>query len=176
MKRAKQVLEQTKREHSDIYRNLLNLRNVPTSAELGSPAQWLMFRRLRTTAPASPTLLKPKVQRHVTQNLQHKRNKQKPTYDRSAHPLKPLKPNQTVRMQTPHGHNKLGVKVRSSSDPRSCVVSADGTQYRRNRCHLLPVAEPPLQNQSADDFFYQSLHQNQHREPAREPAKTPAQS
>ena len=169
VKRAKQVLEKTKREHSDIYRNLLNLRNVPTSAELGSPAQRLMSRRLRTTVPATPALLKPQVQRHVTQNLQHKRNQQKRTYDRSAHPLKPLKPNQTIRMQTPHGHNKLGVVVRSSGDPRSYVVSADGTQYRRNRRHLLPVAEPPPENQTADDFVFQPPHQNQNREPAREP-------
>ena len=120
---------------------------------------------IRTTVQASLTLLKPKVQRYVTQNLQHKRNQQKRTYDRSVHPLKPLKPNQTVRMQTLHGHNKLSVVVtgqvvKSSSDPRFYNVSADGTQYRRNRYHPLPVAKPPPQNQSADDFYYQLLHQN----------------
>ena len=76
---------------------------------------------------------------------------QKRTYDRSAYPLKPLKPNQTVRMQTPHGHNKLDVVVRSSGDTCSYIVIADGMQYCCIRCHL-PVAEPLLQSQSADDF------------------------
>ena len=55
VKRAKLLLEKTKREGSDLYRNLLNIRNVPTDPQLGSPSQRLMSRRLRTTSPRRPS-------------------------------------------------------------------------------------------------------------------------
>jgi hypothetical protein len=142
VKRAKQLLEKTKRDNSDLYQNLLNVRNVPTDSQLGSPAQRLMARRLRTAIPTATPLLKPTVKTQVTPQLEKKRKQQQASYDRSATPLSPLKPGQVVRLQTPKGHDKLGIVVSSSGDPRSYIVNVNGTEYRRNRRHILPVNEP----------------------------------
>ena len=100
VKRAKQILEKTKREGSDLYRNLLNTRNVPADHKLVSPSQRLMSRRLRTPVPTATILLKPKVQQHVQRQIQHKRHLQKASYDKSAKPLRPLSPDQVVRLKT----------------------------------------------------------------------------
>ena len=52
VKLSKQLLEKTEREQSDLYYNLLNVRNnIPTNPALGYPAQRLMSRRLCTTIP-----------------------------------------------------------------------------------------------------------------------------
>jgi hypothetical protein len=117
VKRAKLVLEKTFREGSDIYRNLLNLRNVPADPKLGSPSQRLMSRRLRTTVPTATPLLKPTVQTQVPDQLQKKRVQQKASYDKSAKSLSPLKSSQVVRLQTTKGHNQLGVVTAHSGDP-----------------------------------------------------------
>ena len=66
VKRAKLVLEKTQREGSDIYRDLLNIRNVPADHKLGSPSQRLMSPRLRTTVPTTDSLLKPTIQTQVS--------------------------------------------------------------------------------------------------------------
>ena len=109
VKRAKQLLEKTKRDNSDLYQNLLNIRNVPTDLLLGSPAQRLMSRRLRTAIPTSASLLKPSVNTQVTTQSEKRRKQQQTSYDKSATPLPLLKPGQVIRLQTPKGHDKLGV-------------------------------------------------------------------
>jgi len=154
VKRSKQLLEKTEREQSDLHRNLLNVRNVPTNPALGSPAQRLMSRRLRTTIPMSEHLLKPKVTTQVQQNIEKRRQQSKSSYDKTAHPLNPLKPGQTVRLQTPKGFNHLGVVVKATSDPRSYIVNVNGTEYRRNRRHILPVNEPAPKQRFADSDIF----------------------
>ena len=156
VKRAKMLLEKTKRDNSDLHLNLLNIRNVPADSTLGSAAQRLMTRRLRTPVPTAPSLLQPSVKTHVTPRLEQKRHQQKAAYDKTAMPLKPLNPGQVVRLQTPKGHDLLGVVVSSSGDPRSYLVNVNGTVYRRNRRHLLPVSEPtPV---CAPDDYLQQAH------------------
>ena len=58
-------------------------------------------------------------------------------------PLQPLTEGQVIRMQTLKGYDKLGTVKEMSREPRSYIVQADGKTYRRNRRHILPVAEPP---------------------------------
>ncbi len=171
VKRSKQLLEKTHRENSDLYKNLLNLRNIPTSTQLGSPAQRLMSRRLRSVVPADSSLLKPKVQSDVTKNLQHKRDVQKKSYDKSARSLPPLKLNQTVRLQTPQGHSKIGVVVKASGDPRSYVIRVDGTEYRRNRRHIIPVNEPPPKNELNGDLPHILQYPDNNHRAQRPPAQ-----
>ena len=150
VKRSKQLLEKTEREQSDLYRNLLNVRNTPTTPSLGSPAQRLMSRRLRTTIPVSEQLLKPEVTTNVSENIQKRRQQSKLSYDKTAQPLKALLPGQPVRLQTTKGFDHLGTVVKSTSDPRSYIVNVHGTNYRRNRRHILPVNEQLPKQQSAD--------------------------
>ena len=178
VKRAKQILEKTKREGSDLYRNLLNIRNVPADHKLGSPSQRLMSRRLRTPVPTATPLFKPKVQQHVQRQIQHKRHLQKASYDKSAKPLRPLSPGQVVRLKTSKGHNQLGVVTAHTSYPRSYQVKSHDMSYRHNRRHLLPVSEPPP-IVPAPDFDFDppteqpTQQQQNYQQPAAQPAHPP---
>jgi hypothetical protein len=99
-------------------------------------------------------LLNPTLIPGVSDRLKELRFQQKKCYDRSAKPLFPLKEDDTVRIQSDKGYDKLGV-VQSSSQlpPRSYNVEAEGIVYRRNRKHLLRVPEntPVNTNQSSSD-------------------------
>lgn len=145
VKQAKQILEKTKRDGSDIYMNLLNLRNVPRDATLGSPAQRLMSRVTRNPIYTNKKLLKPKTMKSVPKQLKKKRFQQKLAYDKHSKPLKPLEPNQPVRIQTKKGYDKTGTVTKVLSQPRSYEVDTGATTIRRNRRHLIPVNETPQQ-------------------------------
>jgi len=88
----------------------------------------------------------------VHRQLLKKRLQQKEYYDKSAKPLRPLNPDETVRMQTSSGHRKLAVVKRHAKGPRSYVVESNGKEYVRNRRHLLPVKESmPVDAEIEDD-------------------------
>lgn len=60
-------------------------------------------------------------------------------------------------MQTNKGHDRMGIVKEVCKEPRSYIIQSDVGIYRRNRRHILPVAEPPPQvddaisdHQSAD--------------------------
>ncbi|KAJ8007563.1 hypothetical protein DPEC_G00095340 [Dallia pectoralis] len=46
-------------------------------------------------------------------------------------------------MQTIKGHDHLGTVKEVCEEPRSYIIESNGGTYRRNRRHILPVAEPP---------------------------------
>ena len=73
--------------------------------------------------------------------LYNKRIIQKRYHDKTAKPLPELSTNQTVRLQTEKGHEKLGFIKATAENPRSYIVNVNGKDYRRNRQHILPVAE-----------------------------------
>ena len=99
VKQVKRLLEKSKRDGSDFYMNLLNLRNVPRDDTLGSPTQRLVSRVTRTPIPISKKLLKPTVLKTtvVSAQLHKKRFQQKANFDKHASPLKPLETTQVVR-------------------------------------------------------------------------------
>ena len=142
---AKKLLEKSKRDQTDVFLNILNIRNVSRDATLGSPAERLMSRQTRTTLPISKTLLTPAVKDNDTVKTQllKKREYQKSWYDKTSKPLRPLTEGQVVRMQTRRGHDRLAMVKRVCKEPRSYIVESDGHDYRRNRRHLLPVLESP---------------------------------
>ncbi|CAI5648726.1 unnamed protein product [Oreochromis niloticus] len=152
---AKQLMERSRRDGTDVFLNLLNVRNVPRDHTLGSPAERLMSRQTRTTLPVCKRLLvpSPKSNRAVKTNLLHKRHAQKKYYDKSSRPLRPLMPGEVVRIQTRHGHDSLGTIKEACKEPRSYIVQSGGGEYRRNCRHVLPVSEPPPQHgDSRDDY------------------------
>ncbi len=106
---AKQLMEKSHRDVTDVFFNLLNLRNIPRDPTLGSPAQRLLSRQTRSAIPVNSKLLEPvpKYAQQVTAHLLHKRMTQKRYYDASSRPLQPLTEGQVVRMQTPKGYNHL---------------------------------------------------------------------
>ena len=142
---AKQLMEKSHRDGSDVFLSLLNLRNIPRDPTLGSPAERLMSRQTRAAIPVSTKLLELTTRniKQVTAQLLNKRLTLKRHYDKSSHPLQPLTEGQVIRMQTLKGYDKLGTVKEMSREPRSYIVQADGKTYRRNRRHILPVAEPP---------------------------------
>lgn len=133
---AKQLMERSHRDGTDVFLNLLNVRNIPHDKTLGSPAECLMSRQTRSTLPVSSRVLAPapKNTKQVIAQHQKKRLIQKQYYDASSHPLQPLAEGQVIRMQTTKGHGYL----------------QDLGIYRRNRRHILPVAKPPPQVDTAD--------------------------
>ena len=141
---AKQLMEKSHRDGSDVFLSLLNLRNIPRDPTLGSPAERLMSRQTLAAIPVSTKLLEPTARnvKQVTAQLLNKRLTVKRHYDKSSHPLQPLTEGQVIRMQTLKGYDKLGTVKEMSREPRSYIVQADGKTYRRNRRHILPVAEP----------------------------------
>lgn len=143
VKQAKQLLEKSKTDNSDIMLGLLNLRNIPRDG-MGSPAQRLLSRRTRTTLPTATKLLRPKTVNtaKVTQELKKARQQQKKSHDKSARDLRPLKDGEVIRMQTDKGFQRLATVKAHRDAPRSYVVTTNNTDYIRNRRHLIPVNEP----------------------------------
>lgn len=151
---AKQLMEKSKRDGTDVFLNLLNMRNIPRDEQLGSPAQRLMSRQTRTTLPVSRQLLQPASlnTQQVAAQLQKKRLSQKLSYDKSSRPLQPLLEGEVVRMQTPRGYDRMGTVGKICEEPRSYIIQSGGKNYRRNRRHLLPVAERSLNQPDCVDL------------------------
>nr|XP_061787661.1 uncharacterized protein K02A2.6-like [Nerophis lumbriciformis] len=152
---AKQLMEKSHRDKTDVFLNLLNLRNIPRDADIGSPAERLMSRQTCAAIPVCTRLLQPtaKDSRQVHARLVDKRTMVKRHYDKLSRPLSPLAEGQVIRMQTPAGHDRLGIVEKLCEEPRSYIIQSDGRRYRRNRRHILPVQErppTPLQNDEAD--------------------------
>ena len=95
------------------YLGLLNFRNMPRDATLGSPVQRLMGRRTRTQFPISEHLLtfKPSNPVSVQARLEEYRKQQKKFYDRTAKPLEVLKQGDVVRMKSDKGFQKEAIVI-----------------------------------------------------------------
>lgn len=145
--RARDAEEMQERWNRCIYFALLNQRNTPRDEVLGSPAQRLMSRRLKSTIPCADDLLKPEPfnGRVIKDRLNEKRQQQK-FYDKQAKCLTRLKKDNVIRMQTNKSYNQLGFVIRPAERPRSLVVRSQGPEYQRNRRLLLRVAEPNPQS------------------------------
>ena len=148
VKRAKQLLDKTQKDNCDPHLALLNLRNVPRDMILGSPSQRLLSRRTNTTVPTNTKLLRPQTTRHqhTAKQIKHLRQTQKRYFDKSARGLPTLKEGDVVRMQTTKGYNRKATVQRVHDTPRSYIVQSDGTNYRRNRRHLLSVPQEASMN------------------------------
>lgn len=118
---AKQLMERSHRDGTDVFLNLLNVRNIPHDKTLGSPAECLMSRQTRSTLPVSSRVLAPapKNTKQVIAQHQKKRLIQKQYYDASSHPLQPLAEGQVIRMQTTKGHDRLGIVKEVCHTPKS---------------------------------------------------------
>ena len=140
---AKSIIKKAKEDNEDPYLGLLNFRNTPRDATVGSPVQRLMGRRTRTQLPISEHLLTFKLSSPVSvqARLEEYRKQQKKFYDRTAKPLEVLKQGDVVRMKTDKGFQKEAIVEKSLSEPRSYLVKSNGTLYRRNRNHLLKTYE-----------------------------------
>lgn len=162
---VKKLMEKAQSDGTDPYLALLNFRNTPVSGESYSPAQLLMARRLNTRLPVSEQLLAPKLPSLVAiQKCRLEKNeKSKKHYDVGTRPLKPLHPNEQVRMRESNaGRQTRWMPVRvegQAAQPRSYWLRApDGSRYRRNRQHIL--SQPQYDQMSEND---QRIRDRNHR-------------
>lgn len=141
----KNLLTKAKQDRRDPYLGLLEYRNTPVD-DIGSPAQLLMSRRLRSIIPTTNAQLQPKVlyPHKVMEKLRLKQEKQKHYFDQHVKHLPTLEKGDRIRVQM-GSHWKPGVVTEHAETPRSYRIRTDeGREYRRNRRALIKSPESGL--------------------------------
>ena len=110
----------------------LLLRSTPVSNSLPSPAELLYNRPVRSVLP-SATKYRPELESTKSVLAQTQAN-MKAYYDHGTKELAPLKPGDTVMVQSHDLDWSPGTIVSATEEPRSYIVqTTEGTRYRRNR-------------------------------------------
>ena len=112
-----------------------------------------MGHRTRTKLPTTSALLEPQ---YPTENIKEGLSRcseiQQQYYKRNAKVLKPLNTGDTVRVRKPGQKTWTpAVVTRVTEAPRSYVVDAEGTSYRRNRRDLIKTTEATNQQLDLED-------------------------
>ena len=149
----KRMLNKSKRDGQDPYLSLLELRNTRVG-DIGSPAQLLMGRRLRTSLPVKATQLEPRTINPdcVKSHLQQEQQKRKLYYDEGSKPLIPLQKGENAWMQIQGEWKPVKVLGTAEAPASYHVKSASCKVYRRNRKHLRPRRADDLEDQSESDL------------------------
>ena len=146
---AKQLLKKSKSDNRDPYLGLLEHRNTPLD-NLAAPAQLLMSRSLRSILPTTSNHLKPNIvdPELAREKMEQKQATQRHYYNKGTRELKPLAKGEEVHIQTKSGNWKPATALGQQSTPRSYTVrTKDGSEYRRNRHHLLKSRTPQYTNE-----------------------------
>ena len=146
---AKQLLKKSKSDNRDPYLGLLEHRNTPLD-DLAAPAQLLMSRSLRSILPTTNNHLKPHVvdPELAREKMEQKQATQRHYYNKGTRELKPLANGEEVHIQTKSGNWKPATVLGQQTTPRSYTVrTKDGSEYRRNRRHLLKSRTPQYTNE-----------------------------
>ena len=157
---VKNLLKKANRDGKDPYISLLEYRNTPID-QIGSPAQILMSRRLRSVIPTVKSLLQPKIIEEdlASSKLTTKKTLQKLYYDRGSKELPTISQGEQVRIKQGKVWNPVMVTSHAHT-PRSYIVqSPDGSTYRRNRKHILKTKvgnSQPFRIGDCDDPISQS--------------------
>ena len=150
--RAVQTVKNILKKAEDPYIALMEYRNTPVTGMSYSPSQLLMSRVTRTKIPTTEDLLKPRAPEDVHTQLKRCQERQTKYYNRSTKSLRPLLPNEGIRIR--QGKLWKPAKVLGTAQtPRSYIVQTpDGQQYRRNRRHLFKSNEVPPELTGSPDF------------------------
>ena len=97
--------------------------------------------------PTTDHNLQPRTVKNVQSHLYNKRLIQKRYHDKTAKPLTDLTTNQSVRLQTEKGHEKIGFVKNPTDKPRSYIVNVQGREQKPSGvappCNqLLPRSTP----------------------------------
>ena len=143
VKTAKRSMCLAKESKSDPYLALLDFQNTPTQSMDSSPAQRLLGRRTQTLMPTKATLLKPQVQKSVSQQLEAMKERQAQYYNRGAKDLEPLSSGDTVSIAPAQGQKerRQGIVKKEVSTRSYEVKTNSGQTLHRNRRHLRKTSE-----------------------------------
>ena len=151
VKIAKTLIRKARLGKQDLWKAILDWRNIPTKGMTSSPTQRLLNRRVQSILPVDDHLLQPQTISGVPEDIARKRQQAKIYYDRAARELPQLAVGDWVRVRslprTSSGDWKLGKCVYQDA-PRSYIVNIDGRLFRRNRQFLRPTSEPIHQEES----------------------------
>ena len=144
VKTVKRLFKKCQASGQSEYLALLDWRNTPTEGIGTSPAQRFLGQRCKTLLPMAGLLLKPQYATEKdTGALQTQKQRQQFYYNRQAHPLKPITPGETIRMQLPGQTTWTAGVCKEVVGPRSYDVQVGESRYRRNRQQLLRTNELP---------------------------------
>ncbi len=131
---VKKLLYKADKRGQDPYIALLEYRNTPID-QIGSPAQMLMSRRLRSVLPTTKAQLTPKVVNEdlAQQKLAQKHATHKKYYDRSTRIKSQMSEGDPVHVQL-HPQSKWtpGVVHSRNQIPRSYNIETPSGVYKRN--------------------------------------------
>lgn len=123
-------------DRRDPYLALLEYRNTPITAEIGSPAELMFGRKIRGLLPHKQ-IFSNKKNEEIRNKLIERQNIQKAYYDRGVVNPKPLKSNDDVYVQKSNNIKERGIVVEECERPRSYAVQLEsGNVVERNRKHL----------------------------------------
>lgn len=139
---------------TDLAIILLELRNTPIDKGIGSPAQLLMSRRLRSMVPARVSSLLPALTApdKFYDNREDLLQQTEARYNARSRPLTDLSEGDSVRVQmTSDGKWTPGTVSRVRPEPRSYDVQVGGRTLRRNRSQINSTGEtfPQLSTRAA---------------------------
>jgi len=148
---AKNILRRASTGRADLSTMLLDYRNTPVKGMSISPAQLCTGRRLRTKIPVITSKLEPTVPVGVKEELRRKQAVEKVYYDRSARQLPNLNVGDKVLLKTSKTLEFARVTGKHQTPRSFFVTTADGSEYRRNRSHLIKPKHEPT------DFYIDPL-------------------
>ena len=139
------------KEGTDMWKAILEWRNVTTPGMHSSPAQRFFSRCTHSMLRCKTTDYRPQVQTEVQSTLIREKQTVKTYYDRHTKPLPDLTIGQPVRVkchpQIPNSNWESGTVIGKA--PRSYGVQVNGKFNRRNRIHIrqptiLPTSVPAV--------------------------------
>lgn len=146
-------MKKCEEDGTDPFLAILEYRNTPISSDLGSPAQLLQSRRLRSVLPTIERHLKPEIQVHTKAKLQRLQCKTKTWFNKNKKRYSKLRPGEKVRFQKHRKkHFQEGRIIQEAQQPRSYTVEdVDGNIYRRNRTFFIRKPQQKEQNSIHSD-------------------------
>ena len=161
MQTVKRLLTKTKADGKDPYLSLLEYRNTPI-ADVGSPSQLLMSRRLQSILPNTSTQLKPQVvdPGKVEEKLKEKQERQKKYYDVRSRALPPLQQGERVRIQVGDRCKEAIVNTQVATPRSYNLNTSTGRIVRRNRMHIREQNDNTVRKEPIEDGFSESRMHN----------------
>ena len=140
VKHVKNLLRRCKHSHDDLYLALLDYRNTPLSSNVGSPAQLLLNRNLRTRMPCVSEFLNTKADTDNRELLFKKQSNAEHYYNRTAQRERPkFKSGDIVRYRDSLADKiwQSGQILRANNSRSYELLNPRGNVIRRNSRFLI---------------------------------------